>query len=131
MTHRLVIAVCISILAVGCGSDDSKDDAADTGTSATTDTGPVDPICVDAPLVTWDSWGEGFMGANCDTCHAATTLDRQGAPAEVTFDTREETLAHADRILARSTGDAPTMPPSGGISEDDRYLLEVWFNCWE
>jgi hypothetical protein len=112
------------------GTTDSGDDTADdSGTDSGTDS--VDPICADAPVVTWDSWGQGFLSANCQSCHSSTTLDRHGAPDDIIFDDRDTALAVSDRILARSAGDNPTMPPSGGVSEDDRYRLEVWLTCWE
>jgi uncharacterized membrane protein len=55
-------------------------------------------------------------------------------PAGVVFDTREQALALADRILARTApadGGEPTMPPVGGVTDDDRERLVVWLDCWE
>ena len=89
------------------------------------------PLCVDAPVLTWNNFGQGFLIENCQTCHASTSPNRYGAPAGVTFDTRDQALQWEDRILARATGEAPSMPPGGGVSEDDRYRLEVWLTCWE
>lgn len=118
-------------LVVACGGDKDQSTPVDSGDAdQLLDTGSVDPLCVDAPVVTWSSWGEGFVSQNCQSCHRSTTTDRRGAPEEVTFDTEDSALSHADRILARAAGEAPTMPPSGGVSEDDRYLLEVWLTCW-
>lgn len=88
-----------------------------------------DPFCEEAPVVTWDYWGEGFVRESCQPCHASTSANRQGAPENVTFDTEEEVLAQAGAILAAATGDEPRMPPGGGVTEDDRYLLEVWLTC--
>lgn len=104
-------------LLCGCGAD-----AADTGAA---------DFCADAPVVTWESWGEGFLIQTCQTCHSATTVDRNGAPESVNLDTESEVLALRDRILARATGDATTMPPSGGVTEDDRLRLLTWHTCWE
>lgn len=87
-------------------------------------------ICVGAPVVTWDNFGSAFLIQSCDACHAATAPDRQGAPESAVFDTEEQALALADRILARAAGDEPTMPPMGGVSEDDRTLLEIWLTCY-
>jgi cytochrome c5 len=105
------------LLLWGCGAD-----PADTGAAG---------ACDDAPVVTWESWGEGFLIQTCQTCHSATTPDRNGAPESVNFDTEDEVLALRDRILARATGDDPTMPPSGGVTEDDRLRLLTWLTCWE
>lgn len=86
-------------------------------------------LCADAPVTTYDNFGAGFLTQSCATCHASTTLDRNGAPPGVVFDTEEDVWAQADRILAVTAGDAPTMPPQGGVTEDDRYRLEVWLTC--
>ncbi len=102
------------LLACGGGSD--------TGSAS---------LCDDAPVVTWDNFGDGFVTENCQPCHASTSEDRNGAPTGVVFDTREETLAQADAILAVATGPAPTMPPQGGVTDDDRTLLSYWLTCWE
>jgi len=118
----------------GCGGAEKTGETGSTSgtTMAGSDSGsPLDPLCVDAPVVTWDSWGQGFLNVSCQSCHRSTTPDRHGAPAEVHFDDRETTLSLADRILARGTGAEPTMPPSGGISDEDRYKLQVWLTCWE
>jgi len=109
------------VVAMGCaggGSSPSGDTAADEPA-----------ICVGAPVVTWDNFGAGFVTQYCDACHASTTLDRHDAPDDVTFDTEDEIWSHADRILVRAAGDAPTMPPMGGVPDDDRTLLEIWLTC--
>ena len=113
--RRLIL---LSALLVACSDGDPKE-TADTG------------LCADAPVVTYANFGEGFMTENCQPCHASTTLDRNGAPEDVSFDTLDDVLGHADRILARSAGDDAQMPPSGGVSADDRYLLSLWLTCWE
>lgn len=105
----------LPLLACGGGEDDSAAAA----------------LCADAPVVTWDNFGEGFLTESCQSCHAAETPDRHGAPEEVTFDTEADALAWADRILARAAADPPTMPPAGGTHADDRELLTIWLTCWE
>jgi uncharacterized membrane protein len=83
----------------------------------------------EVPELDWDGFGEGFVTTYCQGCHASTALDRHGAPAAVTFDSEEETLAFRDRILARAASEEPTMPPAGGPDVDDRELLAVWLAC--
>jgi uncharacterized membrane protein len=90
-----------------------------------------DDVCQDTAVLTWDNFGEGFLVTNCQGCHASTAADRHDAPADVTFDTRDEALARADRILARTTSDPPTMPPGGGVSDEDRHKVTVWLTCFE
>lgn len=95
--------------------------------AATTESA-ADP-CADVPVVSWESFGAGFVTESCQTCHASTSPDRHDAPEDVVFDTAEDVWAHKDRVLATVTGDAPSMPPQGGLSEDDRYKLEAWLTC--
>jgi len=90
----------------------------------------IELFCADAPIVTWESFGKGFITETCQPCHASTSTDRNDAPMEVQFDTHEDVLSFASRILERATGSAPTMPPSGGVDPDERYLTEVWLTCY-
>jgi uncharacterized membrane protein len=86
-------------------------------------------LCADAPVTTYDNFGAGFLTQSCTTCHSSSTLDRHGAPPAVVFDSEEDVWAQADRILSVTVGEAPTMPPQGGVTDDDRYRLEVWLTC--
>ena len=86
-------------------------------------------FCATAPVVTFESFGSGFVTENCQTCHASTAPDRHDAPAGVTFDDAARCWEWRDRILARASGAEATMPPMGGTTDDDRYLLEVWLTC--
>lgn len=118
--HRLRSAG-VALLALGVaactGADGAGTPSGDSG------------FCATAPVVTYESFGSGFLTENCQTCHASTAPDRHEAPEEVSFDDVTQAWTWADRILARSGGDSPTMPPMGGTTEDDRYLLEVWLSC--
>ncbi len=40
-------------------------------------------------------------------------------------------MDQADRILARTLADENTMPPQGGVTEDDMVKLEYWLVCEE
>ncbi len=104
----------LGALLAGCGGKDATDD---TG------------VCAEAPLVTWETFGHGFLIENCQGCHASTSTWRVGAPEDVSFDTLEDAWTHADRILERAGGATPSMPPAGGTSEDDRWRLEMWLRC--
>lgn len=70
--------------------------------------------CEELPVLTWENYGEGFMRSYCQPCHASGAQDRHDAPDQVSFDDLDEVLAQLDRIEARATGEAPTMPPGGG-----------------
>ncbi|MED5371744.1 MAG: hypothetical protein VX899_12060 [Myxococcota bacterium] len=96
--------------------------------STPTDTGAED-FCADAPVVRWNNFGEGFMVGNCQGCHASTATERYGAPENVTFDTVDQVWANAGGILYTTTSDSPTMPPNGGVDEDDLMRLQWWLRC--
>ena len=87
--------------------------------------------CAEAPVVTWESFGEALLIEHCQPCHASTAVNRFGAPIEVTFDTHEQAVALSDAILRVATGDEPTMPPAISIGETDRELLRIWLTCYE
>jgi hypothetical protein len=88
-------------------------------------------LCADdPPLESWETFGRGFVTTHCQGCHGSAAPDRYGAPEGVTFDTQEETLTHKAQILATAASDEPTMPPTGGTSEDDRQRLRIWLECF-
>lgn len=129
--HLLLILACFG------QPQDSADPATPTtpttptGTGTSTASTTVDPFCEDAPVVTWNNFGQGFVKESCQGCHASTAANRYGAPEEITFDTVELCWEFAGAILATATGDAPTMPPAGGVREDDRQRLAWWLRCAE
>jgi uncharacterized membrane protein len=89
----------------------------------------VDPMCVDSPVVTWEGWAHGFVTTWCLGCHSAQNTDwRFDAPEGVNFDTEADTYAWADRIRVRVL-DEQTMPVAGGLSDDDRVLLDLYLSC--
>lgn len=114
----------------GSGGDDTGESGTgDSGDTGTDDTGA--GWCEDQPTVTYNNFGASFMKESCQGCHASTAPERYGAPESVTFDTVEQCWGWSSRILARSTGADPSMPPAGGVHEDDRLLLEIWLRCAE
>ena len=86
------------------------------------------PLCETGLDVTWDGWAAGFMLSQCQPCHASETPNRYGAPVSVTFDTLEDCRAQGgaieDAVLTRAS-----MPPAGGITDDERALLARWLDC--
>lgn len=88
-------------------------------------------LCVDAPIVTYETFGAGFMQENCQSCHASTSPDRQNAPEFVVFDTVDQVWALHERILQIAVPDSPSMPPLGGTTAEDRAKLEIWLTCAE
>lgn len=110
---RASVWVAVGLLALGCGQEREK------------------VSCKDAPLLTYNNFGKGFIDFNCQGCHGSevTGEARRGAPVEFTFDDVDEVWEHAAFILATSVGDDPVMPPAGGVFEDDMQRLEIWLTC--
>ena len=136
MRSPVLLILLAGLMACGDKDDTHTTPGADdtAGTDGTDDTGGLEVsdtgICADAPVVTWENFGNGFVNERCQSCHASTSLARYGAPESITFDTKEETLALQDRILDRVV-DSESMPPEGGVTDDDLELLQLWLVCWE
>ena len=90
-----------------------------------------DPTCSREPALDWDNFGHGFTATWCAGCHSSLLdgEDRRGAPVGVDLNDLVGVRQHADRYLARATGDAPTMPPSGGPSDAEVAMAEEWLLC--
>lgn len=93
------------------------------------DDGLAPSACDTGAQQSWETFGQGFVVSQCQGCHASVAPDRYGAPEEVVFDTEEDVITFAPRILARATGPDADMPPAGGPSEEDRVRLERWLRC--
>ena len=111
-------------------SDEDTGDLEDSGEPADTQEPEISEECIDAPLITYASFGQGFITFNCQGCHGSGAPDRQGAPESVTFDNHEETLFWLERIYQR-THISRDMPPALGIFEEDQERLRIWIDCWE
>jgi uncharacterized membrane protein len=111
---KLAVWIVLVLGTFGCGDEEAR---------------PEVEACDTALAVTWSNWGEGFMLTHCSGCHAVTSRERNGAPVDVHFDTEEEVLENAASVV-RVVLESQTMPPAGGILEDDLILLDAWLNCW-
>ena len=113
------------------GDSEDGDDSAGGDTGTPVDTGdPVDEACRDVPLITYASFGQGFLTFNCQGCHGSASPARQGAPESVTFDDHDQALTWLARIYAR-TYESRDMPPALGIFDDDIERLRIWIECWD
>ncbi|MEQ1570895.1 MAG: cytochrome c [Myxococcota bacterium] len=79
--------------------------------------------------VTWDNYAQGFFVGYCQTCHAAGSPDRHDAPAGVIFDTEADARRWAGAVRATVLGEAPTMPPGGGLTAEELELLDAYLAC--
>lgn len=135
--HLLLLAACarppadtgvpvVSDSSADSAGDSAADTSADTAADTSVDT---DDPCAGVPTLAWSNFGEGFMVENCQGCHASTATERYGAPTWATFDTVDQCWDLANSILGAATGDSPSMPPRGGVSDDDRTRLQWWLQC--
>ena len=112
-------------LLVACGELESIPPA-DSAAPLTGALAEVD--CAASPDVTWDNWAGGKLETHCQGCHASQTPDRYGAPDAVAFDTEADARRWRDRIYQRTLV-SEEMPPAGGLTDDDKYLLTVFLAC--
>ena len=119
-----LVWVLFVLALAGCG------DATPVDRPLETQSHPQNEACED-PTLTWDNFGDGFVRNWCRGCHSPwlNEGERHGAPLGLDLATREDLQQHMDRVLARATGDLPTMPPGGGPSDEERRLLHTWLAC--
>ncbi|MBC8071095.1 MAG: hypothetical protein IAG13_22410 [Deltaproteobacteria bacterium] len=126
MSRRAALLGFALLLACDAGDDDDDDSSGGSSDGAAID-------CEDGPVITYDTFGRGFLAAYCNGCHGSQVVDRKGAPATIVLDDRDSVTMLTERIFARVLppgGAPPTMPPAGGITNDDRERLRVWLTCW-
>lgn len=121
------------LLSLSCaGGNDAPADSGVAGDSAGADSAdPGGLDCTEEQAVyglTWTNWGAGFFATYCDSCHAADTPDRFGAPEGVSFDTLGEVRDWEQRIRVRVLDEA-TMPRGGGVYDEDLLLIEAFLDC--
>jgi uncharacterized membrane protein len=116
---RQLVILLLGIAALSCG--EQKD-------TAGLPSEPPDSCDTGLEAPSWTGWAEGFFRTNCGACHAASALDRNGAPASVSFDTPDEVAAQAAAIRRTVLTDS-TMPVGGGVPEEDLRLLARYLDC--
>lgn len=92
--------------------------------------GLYEATCRDDPPLTWENYGKGALDHHCNGCHSQfmSGENRSGAPEGVDFDTWDGAVEYAERIRIRVI-ESETMPPSGGLTPDERALLDEWLKC--
>lgn len=127
-TTRLPGLLVTACLLASCGS--SEHDASGEPSGATCPTGST---------LTYDTFGQSFMGQYCTRCHAEplTGAARSGAPSDHDLDTlaaiQSVGAEHIDLAAAAGPSHVNTsMPPADGgpqPSEAERRLLGEWLAC--
>ncbi len=118
-TGRFVTIILAIALLGGCQQQES--------TSA--EDQPIGTCGQDLPVLSWESFGQGFFEAYCQGCHSSNVSDRRGAPPGITFDSEDAALASSAAITSSTLSEAPTMPPGGGVPDDERALLTAYLRC--
>lgn len=120
MRSLLLVWLCACVPA-----SDPPNDAPDTDRGTTLDS--ADPC----RLLTWETVGAPFVTTWCTPCHGAalTGVQRSGAPVGIDLDREDQVLDLTERVLARTTGATPTMPPAGGPDADTRARFAAWLAC--
>jgi uncharacterized membrane protein len=77
---------------------------------------------------TYEEWAYGFFRGKCQSCHASNTTERYGAPEHITFDNYEQIQIWIEAI-EQTVLINQTMPPSGGITDEETILLQQWLSC--
>ena len=77
----------------------------------------------------YENFGAGFITENCQGCHAREAIDREGAPADIYFDDVSDIFMHKDIIVYELQ--ELSMPPAGGIVEEERDAAIEWLSCLE
>lgn len=116
---RGALAGAALLALVGCGG------GKETGTT-----------CPPGSTLTYQSFGQTFMGTYCLRCHneALSGSARKDAPADVNFNTVEQIRAEAGEIDEQSGASANVtnqeMPPDGEKpSVEERRMLSEWLAC--
>jgi uncharacterized membrane protein len=81
--------------------------------------------CPDGP--SYEAWAEGFFLSKCQPCHAPHAREIFEAP-DIELGTHADLLDQLD-VIRTSVLETQRMPPGGGLSEDERMLLEQWLDC--
>ena len=81
--------------------------------------------CEDTP--TFQDWTEGFFLSRCMPCHAQDTHEQFGAPY-IDLTSHQVALDNLDS-LHRTIVETERMPPSGGLTTEEKELIENWLSC--
>ncbi len=128
----LILAAALACDAAAQDVELDSDGEETTDAYADDETRLAEIACDEAPVLTYDTFGRGFLATYCNGCHGGEVVDRKGAPPTVVFDDVDAASLFAERILVRvSPSDGlPPMPPAGGITKDDLERARIWLTCY-
>ncbi len=80
--------------------------------------------------LTYENFGQPFFAQWCESCHAASSTNRNGAPPGITFDTHAQIISWKDDVFAQAADDNTAMPVGpGGPDGATRHQLGDWLAC--
>ncbi len=135
---RLVLLSIALLLSCGRGGTEEPDPVNPF------ETNPIPPLPTAQPLppqtnltcpkgtpLAYDNFGAAFFARYCLFCHtsAKSELARNGAPADINFDSAHDIQIWRAQILSKTIGTGASMPPSGAVSSTEQAALSEWLNC--
>ncbi|HEX7664594.1 MAG TPA: hypothetical protein VF407_08790 [Polyangiaceae bacterium] len=130
----MILGIAVAAGNAGCQGQDTLDghtcpSGATTTSSTTTDDGGA-PVATDPNAITYDNFARGFFDQWCQSCHAANVTDRNGAPDDIFFDTRDDIWRLRTQVYAQAAGANASMPIGPhGPTDADREKLADWLSC--
>ncbi len=120
----LAVSATVAVTLGACGNDRGLQGGDDTWD-------PPDEDACKAAFLDYDNFGAPFVVNWCRGCHSSSVPAgmRQQAPLDINFDDADAVRMWGERIAVRAASAAPTMPPAGGPSEEERRLLVEWIAC--
>ena len=82
-------------------------------------------VCEDTP--TYKGWAEGFFLSRCMPCHAQDAHAQYDAPY-IDLGSHQIALDNLE-ALRRTIIDDARMPPAGGLTAEEKELIELWLEC--
>ena len=78
----------------------------------------------------YQNFGASFLARHCETCHAKSASERNGAPQNVTLDSRDDVVRWRDRIFDNAAAGNTSMPPGpDDPPRSERDALADWLAC--
>lgn len=115
-------------LITACGGEDTLDGHACPTSSSTSSTSSSPTASTTA--LTYDNFGRDFFDTWCQSCHAAAQTNRNGAPDDIFFDTRDDIYRLRTQIYSQAAGSNSSMPIGPhGPPDSDREKLADWLAC--
>ena len=123
-----LVGLGLGLFLLACQGEDTLDGHS-CPTSSTTTSASSSPTASTTAL-TYDNFGQDFFDTWCQSCHAANQTNRNGAPDDIFFDTRDDIYRLRTQVYAQAAGTNASMPIGPhGPSDSEREKLADWLAC--